>query len=94
MWRLKCRRSPTPPLVGPYRGAGRPEAILLMERLVDVAAHDMGIDPLELRRRNLIRKRSVFPITNAVGTTYDSGFALKDQIMEHGGQAWPTWSGH
>ncbi len=68
---VRCVVTNTAP-VGPYRGAGRPEAIYVMERLVDVAAHDLGIDPLEIRRRNLIAK-DAFPYTNAMGTTYDSG---------------------
>ncbi|MCZ6454186.1 MAG: xanthine dehydrogenase family protein molybdopterin-binding subunit [Alphaproteobacteria bacterium] len=68
---VKCVMTNTAP-VGPYRGAGRPEAIYVMERLVDVAARDMGIDPVELRRRNLIRPDQL-PYTNAMGTTYDSG---------------------
>src|SRR5204863_3599666 len=49
----------TPP-VGPYRGAGRPEAAFLMERLVDAAARELGIDAAELRRRNLV-PRERFP---------------------------------
>ena len=40
----------------PYRGAGRPEAVYIMERLVDQAAREMRIDPAELRRKNLIRR--------------------------------------
>tara|TARA_R110002110_G_scaffold395138_2_gene609565 strand:+ start:56361 stop:58700 length:2340 start_codon:yes stop_codon:yes gene_type:complete len=68
---VKCVVTNTAP-VGPYRGAGRPEAIYVMERLVDVAALDLGINPLEIRRRNLIANDR-FPYTNAVGTTYDSG---------------------
>ncbi len=68
---VKCVMTNTAP-VGPYRGAGRPEAIYVMERLVDVAALDLGIDPVELRRRNLIRPEQL-PYTNAMGTTYDSG---------------------
>jgi aerobic carbon-monoxide dehydrogenase large subunit len=55
---------------GPYRGAGRPEAAYFVECTVDVAARDLGIDPLELRRRNLIRE---FPYRTALGWTYDSG---------------------
>ncbi len=74
---VKCVVTNTAP-VGPYRGAGRPEAIYVMERLVDVAAHDLGIDPIEIRRRNLIAKDR-FPYTNAVGTTYDSG-AFEDNM--------------
>jgi aerobic carbon-monoxide dehydrogenase large subunit len=55
---------------GPYRGAGRPEAAYFVECTVDVAARELGIDPLELRRRNLIRE---FPYETALGWTYDSG---------------------
>jgi aerobic carbon-monoxide dehydrogenase large subunit len=55
---------------GPYRGAGRPEAAYFVECTVDTAARELGIDPLELRRRNLIRR---FPYQTALGWTYDSG---------------------
>jgi aerobic carbon-monoxide dehydrogenase large subunit len=55
---------------GPYRGAGRPEAAYFLECTVDVAAREFGIDPLELRRRNLIRE---LPYETALGWTYDSG---------------------
>lgn len=55
-----------------YRGAGRPEANYLMERLVDAAARETGIDPIELRRRNLIAP-SAMPWHSPVGTVYDSG---------------------
>ncbi len=55
---------------GPYRGAGRPEAAYFVECTVDVAARELGMDPLELRRRNLIRE---FPYKTALGWTYDSG---------------------
>jgi carbon-monoxide dehydrogenase large subunit len=57
---------------GPYRGAGRPEAAYLVERMVDLAAHEIGIDPVELRRRNLIPAEQ-FPYRTALGFTYDSG---------------------
>src|SRR5439155_8377283 len=57
---------------GPYRGAGRPEAALAIERLVDLAARELGIDPVELRRRNLV-PADAFPYTTALGFTYDSG---------------------
>jgi carbon-monoxide dehydrogenase large subunit len=56
----------------PYRSAGRPEAIYIMERLVDLAAQQCGFDPVELRRKNLIRPNA-FPYTNGVGITYDNG---------------------
>jgi len=55
-----------------YRGAGRPEGNYLMERLVDAAARELGIDRIELRRRNLIAKREL-PYKAASGQTYDSG---------------------
>lgn len=58
--------------VDAYRGAGRPEAAYLLERLVDVAAHDLGFDRVELRRRNFIPK-DAFPYATPVGFTYDSG---------------------
>jgi carbon-monoxide dehydrogenase large subunit len=57
---------------GPYRGAGRPEASYLMERLVDAAADATGIDAAELRRRNLIAPEKI-PYTTAFGNNYDSG---------------------
>jgi carbon-monoxide dehydrogenase large subunit len=61
----------TTPL-GPYRGAGRPEAIYLVERLIDGAARSMGIDRVALRRRNLIPP-SAMPYKTAIGPIYDSG---------------------
>ena len=58
--------------VSAYRGAGRPEGNYYMERLIDTAAAEMGIDRLELRRRNHIRRRDI-PAKTASGSTYDSG---------------------
>jgi aerobic carbon-monoxide dehydrogenase large subunit len=57
---------------GPYRGAGRPEANYLLERVIDEAARISGIDAAELRRRNLIRPEAI-PYVTATGSTYDSG---------------------
>jgi carbon-monoxide dehydrogenase large subunit len=57
---------------GPYRGAGRPESVLNIERLVDKAARDLGIDRLEIRRKNFIRPDQ-FPYRSGVGVEYDSG---------------------
>jgi carbon-monoxide dehydrogenase large subunit len=57
---------------GPYRGAGRPEANYALERLVDEAARVTGMDPVRLRRMNLIKPKQI-PYKTAVGTTYDSG---------------------
>ncbi len=56
----------------PYRGAGRPEANFILERVIDEAARVTGTDPVKLRRRNLI-KPSAMPYKTAVGTTIDSG---------------------
>jgi carbon-monoxide dehydrogenase large subunit len=58
--------------MGAYRGAGRPEATALLERLVDHAAHELGIDPIELRERNLLTD-DVFPFDTLTGLTYDTG---------------------
>ncbi|MBS0608571.1 MAG: xanthine dehydrogenase family protein molybdopterin-binding subunit, partial [Proteobacteria bacterium] len=55
---------------GAYRGAGRPEAIYLMERLMDEAARQTGMDRVQLRRRNFIAPEQM-PYTNAMGQTYD-----------------------
>jgi carbon-monoxide dehydrogenase large subunit len=55
-----------------YRGAGRPEAIYIIERLFDAAARQLGLDPAEIRRRNLIQPAQM-PYTNAMGQVYDSG---------------------
>jgi carbon-monoxide dehydrogenase large subunit len=57
---------------GPYRGAGRPEATYAIERVIDVAARELGIDPLELRRRNLIPP-SAMPFKTGLVFTYDCG---------------------
>jgi carbon-monoxide dehydrogenase large subunit len=57
---------------GPYRGAGRPEASYMLERVIDAAADLSGIDAAELRRRNLIHPEKM-PFTTAFGSTYDSG---------------------
>ena len=56
----------------PYRGAGRPEATFAMERLLDIAATELKIDPAEIRRRNMVPKRAL-PYRNLMGLTYDSG---------------------
>ena len=58
------------PPVGPYRGAGRPEPALSLERAMDALAGELGLDPVELRRRNLIRD---FPHETPSGQRYDSG---------------------
>jgi carbon-monoxide dehydrogenase large subunit len=67
----KCVFTNTVP-TAPYRGAGRPEASYCVERVVDEAARVTGIDPIRLRKRNLIPPKAM-PYKTAVGTTYDSG---------------------
>jgi carbon-monoxide dehydrogenase large subunit len=78
-------RAPT----GAYRGAGRPEAIYITERLMDAAAREMGLDPAELRRRNMIRPEQM-PYRNAMGQTYDSGHF--ESILDQG-LALADWHG-
>jgi carbon-monoxide dehydrogenase large subunit len=58
--------------VGAYRGAGRPEAATMLERLMDMAADELGISPVEIRRRNLIQP-DAFPYRTLTGMTYDVG---------------------
>ncbi len=74
---------------GAYRGAGRPEAIYIIERLMDAAAREMGLDPAELRRRNMIRPEQM-PYRNAMAQTYDSG--CFEQILQQG-LALADWDG-
>jgi carbon-monoxide dehydrogenase large subunit len=62
----------TTPPQGAYRGAGRPEGTFTMERLMDKAARALGLDPAELRRRNLV-PREAFPFRSITGQSYDSG---------------------
>ncbi|HWQ38036.1 MAG TPA: xanthine dehydrogenase family protein molybdopterin-binding subunit, partial [Burkholderiales bacterium] len=71
-------------VVGAYRGAGRPEAIYLIERLMDQAAYEMKMDPAELRRRNLIQP-SQMPYTTPMGEQFDSGNFphMLDRILKH-----------
>ena len=70
--------------VDAYRGAGRPEATFLIERLVDIFAREIGMDPVEVRRKNFI-PADKFPYTTATGLTYDSGNyeAALDKALEH-----------
>ena len=56
--------------MGPYRGVSRPVITLALERLMDVAAGQLGLDPVEIRRRNLIEK---FPFTSVTGLVFDEG---------------------
>jgi carbon-monoxide dehydrogenase large subunit len=77
-------------LVSAYRGAGRPEAIYLIERLMDQAAAEMQMDPAELRRRNLIQPGQM-PYTTPMGETFDSGNFphMLNRILEHA-----DWKGY
>src|SRR5580692_11577154 len=74
----------------PYRGAGRPEAVYIMERLVDQAAREMKIDPAELRAKNLI-KPDAFPYQTRTGWTYDTGNYAAAMAKC---QALSDWSGY
>jgi carbon-monoxide dehydrogenase large subunit len=60
------------PSTGPYRGAGRPESVLAIERAIDLLADKLGMSSIELRRRNFIPP-DAFPYTTATGADYDSG---------------------
>jgi carbon-monoxide dehydrogenase large subunit len=78
-------------LMGAYRGAGRPEANYFMERLIDHAADEMGIDRLTLRKRNFITPAQM-PFAASSGVTYDSGdfhgvFTKALEISDHAGFA-------
>ena len=69
--------------VDAYRGAGRPEATYSIERVIDVTARELGIDPVEIRRKNFIQP-SQFPYTTPVGLQYDTGnyAATMDKLIE------------
>ena len=73
---------------GPYRGAGRPEAAFLIERMMDRLAAELDMDPIELRLRNFVIPPE-FPYTNAAGVTYDSGnyAGTLERLVEHAGYA-------
>ena len=74
--------------VGAYRGAGRPEATQLIERVLDVAADQIGMDPAEMRRRNYMQPQT-FPRTTITGANYDSGEYARalDAALEASGYA-------
>ncbi len=79
---IKCAFTNTT-FTGPYRGAGRPDANYLMERLIDTAAAEMGLDPVKVRKRNHI-KPSQIPYSAPSALTYDSGDfpAVLDEALE------------
>ncbi|MGH9088877.1 MAG: xanthine dehydrogenase family protein molybdopterin-binding subunit, partial [Acidimicrobiales bacterium] len=72
--------------MGAFRGAGRPEAAEMLERMMDIAAAELDIDPVDLRRRNL-RPAFDAPVTTAIGTTYDTGdYAMAlDEVLRLAG---------
>ncbi|HJM97899.1 MAG TPA: xanthine dehydrogenase family protein molybdopterin-binding subunit [Acidimicrobiales bacterium] len=69
-----------------YRGAGRPEATQLLERLIDIASDELGMDPAELRHKNFLSE-DAFPLTTLGGANYDSGdYALVlNRVLEEAG---------
>ena len=75
--------------IGAYRGAGRPEAIFIMERLMDEAARQVGMDRIELRRRNFIQPNQM-PYANPMKQVYDSG---KFEHVMNQGLALSDWAG-
>src|SRR6185436_13353969 len=74
--------------VDAYRGSGRPEATLVNERLLENGAREMGIDVVEMRRRNLI-PREKFPYRTPIGRVYDNGDppAMLDKLLHISGYA-------
>ena len=70
-FQVKCLLTNNIP-IGPYRGAGRPEAAYILERMMDHAARQLGIDRVELRRRNFIKPEQM-PYTTSINQVYDSG---------------------
>ncbi len=70
---MRCRSVLTNTVpTAPFRGAGRPEATLVLERLIDLAAHRLGMDRVKIRQKNIIPKRKL-PYRTASGLLYDSG---------------------
>ena len=74
---VTCVHSNTSP-TAPYRGAGRPEATFVIERMLDEAARELGFDPAELRARNMIASDAM-PVKTALGLTYDCGAFTENQ---------------
>ncbi|MBV9329278.1 MAG: xanthine dehydrogenase family protein molybdopterin-binding subunit [Chloroflexi bacterium] len=74
--------------VGAYRGAGRPEATYLVERIVDVVADELKLDPADVRRKNFLRAEE-FPYTTPMGTSYDTGdyAPALDRVLDMAGYA-------
>ena len=82
-YNVKCIFTNTVP-TGPYRGAGRPESKFFLERLIDKAAEETGLDRVEIRRRNMVAPDQM-PYATPVDLTYDSGEfeAIMDKALEH-----------
>ena len=82
-YNVKCIFTNTVP-TGPYRGAGRPESKFFLERLIDKAAEETGVDRVEIRRRNMVSPDQM-PYATPVDLTYDSGEfeAIMDKALEH-----------
>jgi aerobic carbon-monoxide dehydrogenase large subunit len=74
--------------VGAYRGAGRPEATYLVERIVDVIARELNLDPTEVRRKNFLKPEQ-FPYETPIGTSYDTGnySPALDRLLANAGYA-------
>jgi carbon-monoxide dehydrogenase large subunit len=74
-------------MIGPARGAGRMEALFLIERLVDMFAKEIGMDPADVRRKNMVRPDQ-FPYKNGLGWTYDTGNyeAALDRALDMAGR--------
>ena len=85
---VKCVFTNTVP-VDAYRGAGRPEAAYLVERLVDATARDLGLNPADFRQRNFIPPEAM-PFTTSTGNVYDSG--KFEELMERAKQR-ADWDG-
>ncbi len=75
----------------PYRGAGRPESIYVIERLIDDAARELALDPAELRRKNMVPP-SAMPYKNPLGITYDCGEFEKNFDLAIGAADWPGFA--
>ncbi len=73
-----------------FRGAGRPEAMFAIERLIELAARRLAVDRVEIRRRNLIAD-DAFPHTNPMGATYDSGAFARNMDMALALADWPAF---
>ncbi len=79
------------PSTNPYRSAGRPEVVFVLERLMDLAAREHGWDPVELRRKNLIPPERL-PYTNPMGATYDTGEFAKNMDLALALNEWDTYA--